>query len=67
MTVSSMSSKRSRKEGDKWKWGGAIVGVVLLTALAAFASTSTGSLTFTNTKLSCSNPTVPCPDGNSEP
>jgi hypothetical protein len=60
MTISSVSSKRSRKEGDKWKWGGAIVGVVLLAALAAFAGTSTGSLTFTNTPL-------PKPDGNSEP
>ena len=48
------------KQGDSMKWGGTILAVVLLAALAAVAGTTSGTLSFKNTPL-------PRPDGNSEP
>jgi hypothetical protein len=48
------------KERISLKWGGIILGVILLAALVAYPSTSSGNLTFTNTPLLR-------PDGNSEP
>jgi len=48
------------RHGRTLKWLGAILGVMVLAALVAVASTSSGSLSFTNTPLLR-------PDGNSEP
>jgi hypothetical protein len=48
------------RQRNSLKWGGIILGVILLAVLVAYGSTSSGNLTFTNTPLLR-------PDGNSEP
>src|SRR5713226_9073413 len=48
------------RKRNSLKWGGTILGVILLAALVAYAGTSSGNLKFTNTQLLR-------PDGNSEP
>jgi hypothetical protein len=48
------------RQRNSLKWGGIILGVILLAVLVANGSTSSGNLTFTNTPLLR-------PDGNSEP
>ncbi len=48
------------RHGRTVKWLGAILGVMVSAAVVTFASTSIGSLSFTNTPLLR-------PDGNSEP
>jgi hypothetical protein len=48
------------RQRNSLKWGGIILGVILLAALVAYSSTLSGNLTFTNTPLFR-------PDGNSEP
>src|SRR6266852_2763091 len=48
------------RERSSLKWGGIMLGVILLAALVAYSSTSSGNLTFKNTPLLR-------PDGNSEP
>src|SRR5258708_23885748 len=48
------------RQRNSLKWGGIILGVILLAALVAYSSTLSGNLTFTNTPLFR-------PGGNSEP
>jgi hypothetical protein len=48
------------RQRNSLKWGGIILGVILLAVLVAYGSTASGNLTFTNTPLLR-------PDGNSEP
>jgi hypothetical protein len=48
------------RERNSLKWGGIMLGVILLAALVAYGSTSSGNLTFKNAPLLR-------PDGNSEP
>jgi hypothetical protein len=55
-----IGENKSMRERNSLKWSGIILGVILLAALVAYGSTSSGNLTFTNTALLR-------PDGNSEP